>query len=415
MGMLDNTKGALPEVAKRIASVASDIVTVRTATVATDGVPPKETMVILDNDPSRTPIAALGLNFSLAQGTRVVCLAYPPRGMVVLGAIANASGGSTDELVLTCDDDTSLEIECDSIQALAAGVASALALNPGGGNVNLGASLVVAGATYSSGFVSFPESGQHLHMDHNQLYARTGAEALSPLHLNYLGGGVQIQQGAPVLAITQFGPDPDIRSASGHLRLNWQTGLPVALGGSGTTTLIQTHASVTSNLACGGTLTVGGDTTTSGRIDHVPPTGAASSTPTFVSAGGGVYRLRLVTSSLRYKRNVEDLDIEVAQILALRPRTYNRIDDWDPVTDEALPLTENSPRYPGFIAEEAEELGLIPWLTYNDEGLVDGFKYETFVVAQQAVLRAQDKRIAELEEKNAALEARLAAIEARLG
>lgn len=87
MGVVNNSKGALPEIAKRISSVASDITTVRTATVATDGVPPAQTQVVLDNDPSRTPINAMGLNSLLPKGTRVACLAYPPRGLLVLGVL----------------------------------------------------------------------------------------------------------------------------------------------------------------------------------------------------------------------------------------------------------------------------------------------------------------------------------------
>lgn len=83
----DSNNGALPQIAKRITSVASDIATVRLGTVASNMVQLNETMVILDNDPSRTPINAMGVGSPLPAGSRVACLAYPPRGLLVLGVL----------------------------------------------------------------------------------------------------------------------------------------------------------------------------------------------------------------------------------------------------------------------------------------------------------------------------------------
>lgn len=173
MGVVNNSKGALPEIAKRISSVASDIVTVRTATVFTDSVAPAQTEVVLDNDPSQTPINALGLNFSLAKGTRVVCLAYPPRGLVVLGAIADSSGGSVSEITLLCDDTVQeMIIDCESIQTLTSAVGSTLWLNRDGGNIRL-----FDDSTGNPELVVCGTAGSEVHINTNQIWATVAGGA----------------------------------------------------------------------------------------------------------------------------------------------------------------------------------------------------------------------------------------------
>jgi hypothetical protein len=46
--------------------------------------------VALDNDPSGTPVTAISVAGALQLGVRVACLAYPPRGLLVLGQIGGA-------------------------------------------------------------------------------------------------------------------------------------------------------------------------------------------------------------------------------------------------------------------------------------------------------------------------------------
>ncbi len=75
------------EFGKKLKQVSDRIVTVRTGTVVSTGAPLDQTLVALDNDPSATPVEARALNFPLTKGMRVACLAYPPRGLIVLGAL----------------------------------------------------------------------------------------------------------------------------------------------------------------------------------------------------------------------------------------------------------------------------------------------------------------------------------------
>lgn len=156
-----------------------------------------------------------------------------------------------------------------------------------------------------------------------------------------------------------------------------------------------------------------GDVEITGTMDCGAPT-AGTTANCNLSTQGTLQRLRKNTSSLRYKAHVRDLGgVSVEQILALRPRTFNRRDDRDRYTGEPIPITEDSARYAGFIAEEAEALGLIGWCTYehvpDEDNLtevvqLDGFAYDLFTVAHQLVLREHQARIAELEARLAALE-----------
>jgi hypothetical protein len=75
-------------IAKSIQGVADNTVVIRTGTALsgtnrTTGV----ITVALDNDPSGVPISAISVAGLVQIGARVVMLAYPPRGLVVLGQI----------------------------------------------------------------------------------------------------------------------------------------------------------------------------------------------------------------------------------------------------------------------------------------------------------------------------------------
>jgi hypothetical protein len=78
----------LRAVAGALKSVASEIITVRTGTVVSDYAPMSQTNVILDNDPDGATVQAMALNQPLAMNTRVSMLAYPPRGLVIVGTMS---------------------------------------------------------------------------------------------------------------------------------------------------------------------------------------------------------------------------------------------------------------------------------------------------------------------------------------
>jgi hypothetical protein len=105
--------------------------------------------------------------------------------------------------------------------------------------------------------------------------------------------------------------------------------------------------------------------------------------------------VQFVTSSLRYKQDVEDAIVNVKDVLKLQGRT------WRQKTDvEKDPKTEV--RYIGFIAEELDKLpSLRQFVEYNEEGQPDAIQYDRITVALIELVKSQDKRIAALEAKNA--------------
>lgn len=141
-----------------------------------------------------------------------------------------------------------------------------------------------------------------------------------------------------------------------------------------------------------------------------PPTGAGpgAGTAWWNLTGGTNYRLSRTTSSRRYKENIRTLDgYTEEQILSLIPRWYQRNDERDYTQDDEplIPVTDATPWVPGFIAEEATELGLVSWVSQDSEGRPDSFSYGEFAaVAHQYVLRAQAKKITELEARLERLE-----------
>lgn len=128
---------------------------VRAATVLSDFSPTGETIVAFDTAPT-VPAAARSVAGLLARGTRVICLLYPPHGVLVLGAMSTrgTAGLTLDRLRLRATNDVSLtsllhafqiglssganlRIDINEIQAVANGIKALLALNAQGGDVSL--------------------------------------------------------------------------------------------------------------------------------------------------------------------------------------------------------------------------------------------------------------------------------------
>lgn len=124
------------------------------------------------------------------------------------------------------------------------------------------------------------------------------------------------------------------------------------------------------------------------RMPGMGPTGAAANLVIDFSTGV----LKASVSSLRYKQDVEAAEVDVEKVLQLVPRRFRMKAEVEELGDEA-------PIRVGFIAEEAHELGLTDWVTYNPDGEPDAFDYPTFCVAQQAALADLAARVEALEAK----------------
>lgn len=113
---------------------------------------------------------------------------------------------------------------------------------------------------------------------------------------------------------------------------------------------------------------------------------------------GNSGRLQRTVSSLRYKQNITPLEYTAEQILALTPHSF----DWKDIENYG------PRRDAGFIAEEADALGLTAFVTYGRDAQgasrPEGFQYQNYVSALQKVAQYQQGQIAALTARVEALE-----------
>jgi len=112
----------------------------------------------------------------------------------------------------------------------------------------------------------------------------------------------------------------------------------------------------------------------------------------FISSDGSLYRS---TSSLKYKTNVQDAEHGLAELLALRPITYQGKVE---ATTEAT--------FGGLIAEEVHEAGLTEFVQYAEDGTPDALAYGPMVSLCIKAIQEQQALITTLTERITALEAK---------
>ena len=137
-----------------------------------------------------------------------------------------------------------------------------------------------------------------------------------------------------------------------------------------------------------------------GSVWTTSPPEVSATANAFIGANGQICKS---TSSRRRKTDIEDLGIDVDTLLDLRPRQFRSLS----------PVEDSDETFTGFIAEEADELGLTPWVGYDEEGRPDSFSYPSWVAALQKIARHQRDQLATQADQIAALSARLDALEDR--
>lgn len=148
--------------------------------------------------------------------------------------------------------------------------------------------------------------------------------------------------------------------------------------------------SITGTATFNGSVTMG----TSNQFQYLSSSGTLRSLYTYGKAVTGramqinsAGDFGTTASTLRKKHEVEPYAIDTSKLLQLQPKTFKYL----PEIDE-----EQEQQY-GFIAEEAEALGLLPLVLYNDEGQVDYFAYEKLPIFLLQLAQEQDARIKALE------------------
>ena len=191
--------------------------------------------------------------------------------------------------------------------------------------------------------------------------------------------------------------------------------------------LFQSHDGANVELLSDGLLRLYGDDETriscpGGPVNIVAPNGlfvtpitSGSTANARIESNG---QITVISSSARYKTDIEDLPVDPATVLQLRPRSWmpgpvpRRCPPWMHETHsdeechagEAIAPPEDARRQVGFVAEELDDLGLGDFVEYDDEGRPDAIRYDRLTAALIPVLQQQQAQIEALTARLDALE-----------
>lgn len=152
----------------------------------------------------------------------------------------------------------------------------------------------------------------------------------------------------------------------------------------------------TVNLGAGGNIGVtgsgffGGDITTSGALTRSGLSGGGTTGASFTNSGA----LVRTSSSQRYKTDIQPLQLDLADLYEVEPKTFKRI-------EEVEEDPESARIYPGFIAEELAGTSLDKFVFYsNDENgnpRPEGIHYPELTAALLLAIKDLNARIEALE------------------
>jgi len=311
---------------------------------------------------------------SAAAGTRIEIVgttltAY--YGTIVAGEIVGASTGSNNGIRISEPTGHSVWVTSDSVWLTTGGgaIGAYLYVSKNNGilmgttysvSINAGVRITKSenisnNSSSSQGPLVINDGSYYMKFDGNEISSYTSGGSGANLFLNGTGSN-----GAIILG--DGGGATSVRNA-----LNAQGGLTVSGGGI-------TSSGIYSNLV-------------SGRDMYI------------TSAGVMGY----ATSSRKYKRDIEELDLDLNAILSIKPISFKY--------NIGLLKQENGNDPDeiqwGFIAEDLHDAGLTGIVDYDPEtGDVEGIKYARFVVALQAVVRSQQEQIKSLSDRIEILERR---------
>lgn len=157
-------------------------------------------------------------------------------------------------------------------------------------------------------------------------------------------------------------------------------------------------------------------------------------TPANLSVSSNV--VRVVSSALKYKAEIEPLHVDREELLSVSAISYvdrqakqnyerqlvegvdepwfgseSEREEWV-AAGSVLPELKPPPRYPGFIADEWAEHETLRQFVRFEDGEVEGFHYDRVTVAHHEVIKDHEARIAKLESENAQMKAELAELKA---
>jgi hypothetical protein len=102
-------------------------------------------------------------------------------------------------------------------------------------------------------------------------------------------------------------------------------------------------------------------------------------------------RIFYISSARRAKYDIQDAEVNL-EALNLRPRTWFDMNEYI----ENGNSTEGLTRIPGFVAEEVLEAGLEEFVTYDQDGIIQGLSYDRMVASIVPVIKHHQDKIIEL-------------------
>jgi hypothetical protein len=192
--------------------------------------------------------------------------------------------------------------------------------------------------------------------------------------------------------------------------------IPMELNGS--TMILKTGETERMRIHAGGAVSIGSSTavgrflvqgTTSNTADYTMILKNSSGTDLLVvrndgytfspytynaTTGGGANMhvasdgsLNRSVSSIKYKKNVKSYTKGLAEVLQMKPVTYNSINENETNT------------YAGLIAEDIHDLGLTEFVQYAEDGTPDALAYQNMVSLLVKAIQEQQAQIEELKAK----------------
>ena len=298
-------------------------------------------------------------------------------GALTVGSRVLASGGSTNAFSGNNNSGSEATMYLTNANAAGWAVYSAQGINYFGGNVGIGTTIPTDITNYKALTIN-GTSGSFTEYQQGGSYAfRVGSDSSA-------GGFISQTDANPIRFFTNSGERMRITSG-GDLCIN-------------------NTFTVTSKLK------VKSDGTTSGsyactfwdsnaadlfyvRSDGYISTGTSTNSPcnatTSNAANMYVYTLNGAlarsTSSLKYKTNVEDYSKGLAEVMQLRPVTYNGKSELD-----------SNKTFAGLIAEEVHDLGLTEFVQYAEDGTPDALAYTHMIALLTKAIQEQQTQIESL-------------------
>ena len=258
-----------------------------------------------------------------------------------------------------------------------------LAINVGGGNVGIGtaspASLLEIAATSPTLRINSTTGGND-----GSLAFYVNTNYIGDIRANSGSGAMTINQGPSAAwgGFIVFKTDTTERmriSSGGDIGIGADSNSIVRLLTRGKDTGTSNYAFIAQNSAATNLFLVRNDgLIILSSLVSTFTTGSAANM--FVSPGdGAIYRS---TSSIKYKKNVEDYDRGLTEVMQMRPVFY-----------EGISESDEGKIFAGLIAEEVHDLGLTEFVQYAEDGSPDSLAYQNMVALLIKAIQELKKEI----------------------